>query len=405
MNFDADPVGESLAADRLARAKHAYTTRHIDTSVARGLCTEAVPLAGDVVLARIVEIGQHPKIELTHGRRATLFPGDEVVVAYGDRYAPDQFQAALPTDLGPCELVAAGGIAARVEAAHGKMSTATTLEPLGLLIDETGRRLNLRDARSDQSDLAEVGDRPVTVAVVGSSMNAGKTTSAAHLVRGLRLAGVRVGAAKVTGTGAGGDVWLLSDAGAFPVYDFTFAGVPTTYRIDPSEVLRVFDELTTRLAMDGCEAIVLEVADGIYQQETAALLEDPMFAERVDGVLFAASDALSATAAIGWLTERNLDPLALTGVLSSSPLATSEAEDATGRQVWGLEHLENPAAAAQLMSDLGGRRPVSRSAAGNEDPDPAVETRLAAQTESDDALAAAAFRRIDIGETEPVSAA
>ena len=45
---------------------------------------------------------------------------------------------------------------------------------------------------------------PVLI-VAGTAMNAGKTTAAARLIKGLQRAGLRVGAAKVTGTGAGGD--------------------------------------------------------------------------------------------------------------------------------------------------------------------------------------------------------
>jgi hypothetical protein len=38
---------------------------------------------------------------------------DAIIVAYGHRYAPDQFEAYVPEDLGPCHLVAGGGVAAR----------------------------------------------------------------------------------------------------------------------------------------------------------------------------------------------------------------------------------------------------------------------------------------------------
>lgn len=374
---------EPLDPERLMHAKHAYTTRHLDITTARQLRTDAVPSTGDVVLARVAAIGQHTRIEQTDGRRATLFPGDEVVVVYGDRYAPDQFHASVPTDLGPCSLVAAGGIAAQVEAAHGKMQEATTLEPVGLLADAAGRQLNLRGVAAQEIPRVS-GPRPVTIAVVGTSMNSGKTTSAAHLVRGLRLAGLRVGAAKVTGTGAGGDIWLLSDAGAFPVYDFTLAGLPSTYRVGPAEVLRVFVDLTSRLALDGCDAVVIEVADGVFQQETAALLEDPVFREGVDAVLFAAVDALGAVAGTAWLRERGLAPLAITGVLSASPLATLEAVSATHDQVWGLQHLGDPDAAARLYADL--RKPGGVVTTDAVDPEPTTEIDLAAKTAPEGSL-------------------
>ena len=61
-------------------------------------------------------------------------------------------------------------------------------------------------------------------------MNSGKTTTAAHLIKGLVQAGLKVGAAKLTGTGAVGDIWLMQDAGANLVLDFTDTGFPSTYR-------------------------------------------------------------------------------------------------------------------------------------------------------------------------------
>jgi len=361
-----------LTAGRLRSAKAAYTTRNVDLHAATRLLTGVPPRVGNLVLARVTAIGQHTKIELAQGRRATMFVGDEVIVAYGSRYAPDQFEAELPSDLGPCDLVAAGGIASRVTVAHGLMSDATSLEPVGLLADAAGEPLNLRTGvLSPLPDAA--GERPLTIAVVGVSMNSGKTTTAAHLVRGLRLAGIDVGAAKTTGTGAGGDVWLLSDAGAFPVYDFTHAGYPSTYLIGRDAVREIFTRLTDRLAAEGCQVTVVEVADGVLQEETAGLLADPVFAERVDAVLFASHDALGASAGVEWLRERGLAPIAVTGVLSSSPLATREAETATGLPVWGLAQLSDPQAARTLYEGLlGGRLPQLTG-----DSPPAAELALA----------------------------
>jgi hypothetical protein len=357
----ARPAPEPLAPDRLARAKRSYTTRHLDLSATTCLLGRVAPVIGDVVLARVDAVGQHTRIEQPDGRKALLFPGDEVVVAYGHRYAPDQFEATVPTDLGPCQLVAAGGIAARVQAAHRTMSPATSLTPMGLLADPLGQRLNLRAGALPPLP-PRPGSRPVTIAVVGAAMNAGKTTTAAQLVRGLARAGLQVGAAKVTGTGAGGDLWMLTDAGASPVLDFTCAGLPSTYRVGTGEVLRTFTELTDRLAAEGCDTVVLEVADGIYQEETAVLLQSPTFATRVDALLFAASDALGACAGVGWLRDRGLLPLAVSGVVSSSPLASREAESATGLPVWTTTQLADGGAAGRLRADLvGERRPWARA--------------------------------------------
>ena len=322
-----------LAPDRLARVKTAYTTRRVDFDGVKTLLNgERAPRSGDLLLARVAAIGQHKRIERPTGRQATLFVGDEVLVCYGHRYAPDQFEATIPSDLSPCHLVAAGGVAASVIAGHAAMATPTEIEPIGLLGDRDGRPVNLRDHAL--RPVSSPSPRPFTVAVVGTSMNAGKTDPVAHLVRGLSRDGRRVGVAKVTGTGAGKDFWLMGDAGADPVFDFTSAGYPSTYLASSAEVQGIFDLLMGHLSASEVDTIVLEVADGVYQRETADLVSSPRFADCVDGLLLAAGDALGATAGVGWLRERAMPVLGVAGLLTASPLAIREAEGAIGVPVF-----------------------------------------------------------------------
>jgi hypothetical protein len=83
-----------LPRQRLRRLKFAYTTRYVDHDAIAGLLIgELRPRAGDLVLARVDELGQHKRLELGDGRRSTHFPGDEIVACYGNCYAPDQFEA------------------------------------------------------------------------------------------------------------------------------------------------------------------------------------------------------------------------------------------------------------------------------------------------------------------------
>lgn len=199
--------------------RRAFTTRRALLTDAHSLVLDgARPTAGDLVIARVTRLGLHQRIELPTGRRSNLYEGDHILVAYGARYAPDQFEAVVPDDLGPCELVAGGGVAARVLSRHREVREATRITPVGLLVDRGGQILNLR--RWAIQERGRVGN-PLVIAVVGTSMNAGKTTAASKLIRGLVRSGLRVGAAKVTGTGSGGDVWSMLDAGACEVVDFT----------------------------------------------------------------------------------------------------------------------------------------------------------------------------------------
>ncbi len=225
-----------------------------------------------------------------------MFVGDEIVVVYGNRYACSQFEALVPKTMGPCHLVAGGGIASRAVSWHDRIVKGPThITPIGLLADADGKRINLRDFAI--RPVARISDPcPTTVAVVGTAMDSGKTQTAAFLVRRLIAAGLRVGYGKVTGTGAGGDTWLLKDAGAEPVLDFTDAGLPSTYLATPETIDQVLMTLVAHIAQEGVDAIVLEVADGIFQCETAALLRSPVFAQLVGGVVLAARDAMGASA-------------------------------------------------------------------------------------------------------------
>lgn len=356
------PLMTRLEEGRVGAAKVSYTARRVPLGRAVGLLGGALaPRSGDVLLARVTRVRQHTRLELTGGRRAHLHVGDEIVVCYGNRYAPDQFEAVVPSDLEPCHLVAAGGIAGRCLTRSSAIKPATEILPLGLLVDAAGRRLNLADWALPRAVLGAT--KPLTLAVVGTTMNAGKTTCAGHLVRGLAASGLRVGAAKLTGTGAGGDRWFLQDAGAQPVLDFTDAGVASTYRLSPSRVEEIASSLLGHLAREGVDAAVLEIADGLLQSETARLLESPGFVQHVDGIIFASGDAMGAAAGVLWLRERALPVLAISGALTQSPLAVREAETATNLPVLDMAALDEAEITARLAARLPAR-PTPRATAG-----------------------------------------
>ena len=315
----------SIGQKRVNNAKRAYTTRRADLTLSRYLLTgEHVPVAGDLVLARVEKIGQHQRIELPDGRRSRLYVGDEVIVCFGARYAPDQFESSVPQNLGPCDLVAAGGIASSMISKHARMKDPTRLVPIGILADDTGKRMNIK--RWGLTPAAPSQPLPQIIAAIGTSMNAGKTSCAKQIVHGMRKRGLKVGATKVTGTGAGGDRWVLSDAGADIVLDFTDAGVASTFGLDNQEIISIFKTLTQHLADQKVDVIVLEVADGLLHGETAELLQSSEFRSACDGIVFAAGDAMGSAGGVKTLRDWGLNVVAVSGFLTSSTLAMREAE-------------------------------------------------------------------------------
>lgn len=337
----------------LSKITRAFTTRRVPDEVLYAIDSDdsARPSAGDLILARIDSLGQHTRLQRPSGRRKILFPGDPIIVAYGDRYAPRQFEAIVPGDLSPCQLVAAGGVAARALSWHERVTKGPTeITPIGFVVDADGRRVNLADhALPPIAPLT--GPRPVTLASLGTSMNSGKTTTAAFLVRGLERAGLRVGFAKVTGTGAGNDVWMLADAGAEPVLDFTDAGHASTYKVPHARVEEILSLLVGHLHAAGVDVILLEVADGLFQPETAELLRCALFRNLVDGALFASPDAVGAAAGIEILKREGYRVLGVGGSLTAAPLQQREVVNATGLPVFGRTELADPATALKLLEE------------------------------------------------------
>jgi hypothetical protein len=356
----AQAASTEWTAARLERAKRSFATRRVLLDEVASIDATCVPRAGDLTIARVTRVGQHSGLQQPDGRRATLFVGDEVIVAFGNRYAPDQFEALVPGDLGPCALAAGGGIAARVVASHARMKAPTQLLPLGVLCGYDGRALNVNDFRLPS--LAMPAQVPPVIVVAGTSMNAGKTTAAAQLVHGLTRAGLRVGAGKLTGTGACADTMLMLDAGARAVLDFTDIGLATTYLAPLEAVEHTSEQIIAHLAAAQTDAIVVEIADGLYQAETAALLRSPRLQQLMGGLLFASPDSMGAVAGMHWLLRHGLQPMGLAGAMTASPLAIREAEAATQLPVYTSAALAEPQTASRLLLAASMNAAVERNA-------------------------------------------
>ncbi|MBP6057675.1 MAG: DUF1611 domain-containing protein [Nitrosomonas sp.] len=335
-----------ISQERLLNAKIAYTPRNLRLESVAVLWQEddVIPDNGDMLLAKVTKVGHQNELELMHNRHSALCIGDEIIVCYGNRYAQDQFEAQVPKDLGACDLVAAGGIAARVNRHHTNLAS-TSIQPIGLLADSNGKRINLRDTALPK--LVCLFPYPYTVAVIGTTMAADQTATAATMIRGLTNAGYTVGVAKVTGTGSAKNAELMAEAGATLTLDFTHAGFPSTYLATPEQIDNIVEMLVIHLSVARVDAIIIEVADGLFQSETAALLNSRVFAKIVDSVILAASDITDAVAGVECLRRKNLPVTAISGRLTASPLAIIEAVDAAGLPV-----LDQVALSSQTIVDV-----------------------------------------------------
>ena len=155
-------------------------------------------------------------------------------------------------------------------------------------------------------------------------MNAGKTTTVANTIRGITATGYSIAAAKITGTACSKDTWLMHDAGALGIFDFSDCGHPSTYLASLDDLKSIYRALLSRMGELNPELAIFEIADGLLQRETRMLLTDPEFRREVDHVVFAGVDSLSVESGVRILQSWGYNVAAVSGLVSCSALGIQE---------------------------------------------------------------------------------
>jgi hypothetical protein len=334
-----------------SRVKWPYATHLVDRTRAKTL----VPIdeghdPGALVLARVLALSRHKDLESHDGRKISLFPGDVFVGVLGDRYATDQFLAFGRVNGPVGHIVGIGGLVGEVVSMHTRMTPPTTVEFLGRVADADGRPLRTQQFQPLPAQPMN-GRGATTVFSVGASMNSGKTTTAMQMIFSLRAAGYRVAAAKITGTACRKDPNLFYDAGAVAVLDFTHAGWPSTANLAKEELFSIAGRIRASLQMHEPDFVIIEIADGILQRETAMMLADDGFRATMDAIVFSGPDALSCDAGVRRLRSLGGPELLTTaGPVANSVLGIAEVEASTGARCLSGEMILNGALVPPLRA-------------------------------------------------------
>jgi hypothetical protein len=356
----ARPLGDHMRS----AMRVSYALRHVpESSFHYVLPRPEPPSVGDIVLARVESIGKTAALDMNTGRRCAVHMDELIAVVFGNRYATLQFEGYARSDGDRCHLLSMGGLCGLVASRHDAVPEPSTLRLEGALGDASGLPLRLRNFVV--SDSANGLGRPRVAVVLGTSMDAGKTYTARSMIRGLRRQGVRVAGIKLTGTAAGRDTFAMLDAGACTALDFVDGGLPSTYLCSLEDLLTLYRRLVAHAAAQGAAWVVIEIADGIIQGETAALLSSTRFTSTVDAWVLAASDALGAAGAVGLLRDRGIAPLAISGIVSRSELGRREVEHATRTRCLAASAIDEGALNATLTGAASRPR---RTAASGEQP-------------------------------------
>lgn len=288
------------------------------------------PLAGDLAIFEIVEIDRHENIQADDKRNVFLFEGDLIMAAFADRYATSQFEGYVPPE--PLELydiLGAGGAIGivRTKNASLKHREPTKVRLVGYCCDENGKVINTKFYKKERARFTgEVPNNAKIILSIGSTMDSGKTTTAAHVARGLKATGGTVAFIKFTGTAYTKDKDFVFDCGADAALDFIDVGFPSTYMCDKETLLDVYQSLLNQLKPVNPDYIVMEIADGLFQRETEFLLKDKAFMSTIHNVVFSCGDSLSAIYGVQVLNEIGIHPAVISGRFTMSQLLIREVQ-------------------------------------------------------------------------------
>lgn len=302
-----------------------------------------IPKAGDVAVFEVLTLGKHHTLQSESKRIMTIVEGDMIMATFANRYATEQFEGYVPEE--PTEILdilAAGGAIGILKSKHDnfKYIPATKVKLVGYTVDENGKIINTIHRESPEITFnGHVPNNAKMILSIGSSMDSGKTTTAAYLARGLKTTGKNVAFIKLTGTCYTKDMDLVYDCGADKSVDFTDAGFPSTYMCSKQELLNLYQTLLHKLESSKPDYIVMEIADGLLQRETEFLLRDKSFMNTIQNVVFSCGDSLAVFFGIDFLSKLDMTPKVLSGVFTMSPLLIQEVKDRTKIPVLTIEEL------------------------------------------------------------------
>ncbi len=335
------------------RIKKAIICKHItDYCIDQRLTAIRKPEFGDVAIFRVLEIGKHDAIQGDTGNNTYIFPGDTIMAAFGTRYATNQFEGYVPDQIREeYEILGKGGAIGVLESMHLKLQKVgpTRIQLLGFATDCDGRVLNTIYHHEERTKFNPKRERNYRVVLsIGSSMDSGKTTSAAFLCRGISLAGKRVAYVKITGTVYSRDRSFVRDCGAMASVDFSTLGYPSTYMCTIPEIIDIYEGLLKKVEEVNPEYVVVEIADGLLQQETFALLNHKSFISTISSVLFSAGDSIGAISGLQMLNSMGIYPFSVGGLFTTSPLLVKEVQSRVEIPILLLPDLSSPAILSHL---------------------------------------------------------
>ncbi len=182
---------------------------------------------GDYVVCKILNAGSEAiRLELPNGRMRGIIGGEYLIGALGERFATLEATGSwrnVEDDFKMTVLTAAGLL--------GKLTSKSAFIPKMIKVSYIGHALRQGEKLTMGGFVKALKKKPFSTPVVlfvGTSMSAGKTTSARIVTNFFKQSGYKVVGAKLTGAGRFKDILAFKDVGADTVLDFVDVGLPSS---------------------------------------------------------------------------------------------------------------------------------------------------------------------------------
>jgi hypothetical protein len=262
------------------------------------------------------------RVECTSGEMIPVEAGDKVVGAFGHRAATLEGAGSFEhVNNGRMHALTSAGLFGVFTSYSKLLPNPMSLQYLGHVV-RNGRKICMREfALRAESRQLEVP----AILLVGTSMSAGKTMTGKFACDILSKLGYKVIGSKLTGAGRYRDILSFRRHGAFEIYDFVDAGLPSTV-VPEDEFRAAIRPLLEYIAGRGADYLVVEAgASPLEPYNGAAAIEE--LGDNVRCLILCASDPY---AVVGVQNAYGLHPDLVAGPATNTSAARDLVHKLTG---------------------------------------------------------------------------
>ncbi|AKA34253.1 hypothetical protein [Flagellimonas lutaonensis] len=285
---------------------------------------------GDYVICKITDPGSNAlSLELPSGRMRGVIGDEHLIGALGERFATLEATGTwrkVEDDL-KMHVLTAAGLMGRLTSKSAFIPNMMQVVYLGHA-SRKGKKLNMRDF---VAPVDEITFKTPVILFVGTSMSAGKTTSARIVTHLFKMAGHKVVGAKLTGAGRFKDILAIKDVGADTVMDFVDVGLPSS--IYPKEKYQVLlKQLLSRIQQQNADVAIIEIGASPLEPYNGDSAINAI-REQIKAIVLAASDPYAVH---GLMRAFDLTPDVVTGIASNTLAGIEMVEKLCGVKALNL---------------------------------------------------------------------